>query len=491
MSMPVERWSIAPDLSIARVLVGLWQIADMERDGRHVDTGTAAAAMQPYVQAGCTTFDMADHYGSAEEIVGEYVRRHGEGSVQLLTKWVPRPGAVTREQTRAAVQRALDRMALPALPLLQFHAWNYADPSYLDALEFLQELQAEGLIRHLGMTNVDTAHLRVMVRSGIPIVSNQISFSLLDRRARSGGLLEFARDNGITVLAYGTLAGGFLTERWLGRPEPDWSALATWSQMKYGRFIREAGGWAGVQALLRTLHGVAERHGVSIANVASRAILDEPAVGGVIIGARLGQSEHRDDNLRVMQLRLDDTDRVAIGAALEGMRPIPGDCGDEYRRPPFLTASGDLSHHLDSLPAPYEAPPGADGRVRIFSGTIWEELAGFSRAVRVGDRVLVSGTTATHGSRVIGGDDPEAQAHFIIDKIEGALQSAGARLQDVVRTRVYVRDAAKWEPVSRAHGQRFAAIQPANTLVQAGIIGDEYLVEIEAEAVLPTLPRSA
>ena len=99
-----------------------------------------------------------------------------------------------------------------------------------------------------------------------------------------------------------------------------------------------------------------------------------------------------------------------------------------------------------------------------------------------GAAVLVSGTTATMGDRVIGGSDPAAQAHFVIDKIEGALQSLGATLADVVRTRVYVRDIADWEAVARVHGARFGAIQPANTLVAATLVGEEYLVEIEAEA---------
>jgi enamine deaminase RidA (YjgF/YER057c/UK114 family) len=86
------------------------------------------------------------------------------------------------------------------------------------------------------------------------------------------------------------------------------------------------------------------------------------------------------------------------------------------------------------------------------------------------------------GARVVGGSDAAAQTHFVIDKIEGALQSLGATLADVVRTRVYVRKITDWEPVARAHGARFGAIQPANTLVAAELVGDEYLVEIEAEA---------
>ncbi len=147
-----------------------------------------------------------------------------------------------------------------------------------------------------------------------------------------------------------------------------------------------------------------------------------------------------------------------------------------------MTASGDLSHHLDSFPAPYEVRAGADGTRRCFSGTEWEPLAGYARAVRSGRHIHVSGTTATHGSRVLGGADPAAQTHAVIDKIAGALQSLGGRLDHVVRTRVYVSNLAHWEAVARAHGERFATIQPANTLVEARLVGSEYLVEIEAEA---------
>ncbi|NUQ11949.1 MAG: RidA family protein, partial [Gemmatimonadaceae bacterium] len=126
------------------------------------------------------------------------------------------------------------------------------------------------------------------------------------------------------------------------------------------------------------------------------------------------------------------------------------------------------------------------GRRHAQSGTVWEDQAGFSRAVRAGNRVWVSGTTATHGSRCIGGNDPAAQAHFAIDKIEGALESLGASLADVVRTRVFVKRMADWEAVARAHGERFAGVRPANTLVQADLVGEEYLVEIEADAEVST-----
>jgi enamine deaminase RidA (YjgF/YER057c/UK114 family) len=238
------------------------------------------------------------------------------------------------------------------------------------------------------------------------------------------------------------------------------------------------------QNLLRTVDRVARKHGVSMANVASRYILEEPAVGGVIIGARLGESEHIKDNLCLFQFSLDEASRLELDEALAKLDPIPGDCGDEYRKPPFLTASGDLSHHLESFPPPYAVRPGAAGRSLVLSGTPWEKLAGYCRAVRHGERILVSGTTATHGERVIGGADVAAQLHFVIDKVEGALQSLGSRLEDVVRTRLYVRNLSDWEAAARAHGTRFQEVLPANTLVQAHLVGEEYLVELEAEAVV-------
>lgn len=120
----------------------------------------------------------------------------------------------------------------------------------------------------------------------------------------------------------------------------------------------------------------------------------------------------------------------------------------------------------------------------VSSGTVWEEMAGYSRAVRIGDNIHVSGTTATGPDGLVGGDDPAAQADFIIDKIARAIEQLGGRLEDVVRTRIFISNVEHWEPVARVHGRRFGHIRPANTLVEARLIGAEYLVEIEADAVV-------
>jgi enamine deaminase RidA (YjgF/YER057c/UK114 family) len=124
-------------------------------------------------------------------------------------------------------------------------------------------------------------------------------------------------------------------------------------------------------------------------------------------------------------------------------------------------------------------------RQNIASGTPWEEMAGYSRAVRVGDQVYVSGTTASDENGMVQHPgDPAAQTRYILNKIARALAQAGASLEDVVRTRIYVREIADWQAVARAHGDVFGAIRPANTLVRAEPIEPEMLVEIEAAAII-------
>jgi aryl-alcohol dehydrogenase-like predicted oxidoreductase/enamine deaminase RidA (YjgF/YER057c/UK114 family) len=481
----IEYLQLAPDLKISRVLTGLWQIADLERNGTTLDPVATAKFMTPYVDAGFTTFDMADHYGSAEIIAGQFKNHEPGGSqTQLFTKWVPKPGPVTLPTIREAVQRSLDRMQAERLDMLQYHAWNYPDPAWIDTLFHLQELKSEGLIGHLGLTNFDAAHLRIALASGIEILTNQICYSLIDQRAATD-MASVCEEYGVHILAFGTVAGGFLSEKWLGKSEPAAGQLETWSQMKYKRFIDVAGGWEKYQRLLTVLNGVASKHGVSISTVCSRTMLDQPGVGGIILGARLGQGNHVEENLATFELQLDQQDREVISVAAGELRAIPGGCGDEYRKPPFLTASGDLSDHLETVPPVFSTVTDDANRQRVSSGTTWENMAGYCRALRTGQRIVVSGTTATHGERQIGGQDPVAQTHFILDKIQGAVESLGGKLEDVERTRIFVSDITHWEQVARAHGERFANSRPVNTLVEARLVGEENLVEIEADATVP------
>jgi aryl-alcohol dehydrogenase-like predicted oxidoreductase/enamine deaminase RidA (YjgF/YER057c/UK114 family) len=480
-----ERTILAPGLEISRIVTGLWQVADMERGGTTLDPAEGAAALAAYARAGFDTFDMADHYGSAEVITGTLLASAEHPPVQAFTKWCPAPGPMAAATVREGVQRALDRLRTSCIDLMQFHWWTFDDPRYIDAMVELARLREEGLIAHLGLTNFDTAHLRLLLNEGIPIATNQVCISLLDRRATEA-MSDLCLERGVRLLAYGTLGGGFLSERWVGASEP--AAVNDWSKMKYRRFIQAVGGWDALQNLLKAAQAIGRKHGASLSNVAGRWVLEQKAVAAVIVGARLGESEHRADNLKLFEFALDEEDHATLSKAFEGTRRLPGDCGDEYRRPPFLTASGDLSHHLKSVEPLWErqAVEGYSNRFRIDSGSRWEPLAGYSRAIRTGDRILVSGTTATHGSgRLIGKNDAAVQTTYILDKIAASIRALGGRLEDVVRTRIYLTNVEDWQAVSKVHGSYFGEIRPANTMLQvAALIGDGYLVEIEAEAIV-------
>jgi aryl-alcohol dehydrogenase-like predicted oxidoreductase len=224
-------------------------------------------------------------------------------------------------------------MGVDTLDLLQFHWWDYADRRYLDALRHLADLRDEGKIRQLALTNFDTERLGVIADSGIRVVSNQVQYSLVDRRPEAR-MAAWCTEHGVSLLAYGTLLGGLLSETWLGRPEPGRSDLGTASLQKYKRMIDAWGGWGLFQELLAALKRIADKHGVSIANIGTRYVLDRPAVAGVIIGARLGLAEHIADNARSFDIALDADDLAALEPVLAKGRDLMrviGDCGDEYR----------------------------------------------------------------------------------------------------------------------------------------------------------------
>ncbi len=477
------RIRLTAGLEIPRVLTGLWQIADIERHGEQMDPDTGADYLEAYARSGFDGFDMADHYGSAELITGRLLKRDPSPRPVAMTKWCPPPGPMTAGVVRAGVEERLKRLGVHKVDLLQFHWWTFEHPQWLDALHAINDLREEGLVGEIGVTNFDAAHFNLAIADGVPLISNQVSFSLVDRRA-AGLLGETCARHGAKVLAYGTLCGGFLSDRWLGQKEP--LEISDWSKMKYKRFIDTVGGWDVFQSLLEAADKVAQKHGVSISNVATRWVLEQPHVAAVIIGARLGENMHADSNLNLFSFGMDESDHALLQSAFAGMTDIPGDCGDEYRKPPFLTASGDLSHHLNTVPPAFEALPafgGLDG-TQVRTGSKWEDIAGYCRARRIGERILVSGTTAIHGQdRAVAPGDAGAQTTYILDRIIAAVTALGGKAEDIVRTRIYITDETDVLEISKAHGRVFGDVKPANTLVKvAGLIGD-HLVEVEAEAI--------
>ncbi|HJT09925.1 MAG TPA: aldo/keto reductase [Candidatus Nitrosotalea sp.] len=327
---------LAPDLKICRILNGMWQTA-----GGHgaMNPDLAVSEMQSYHDSGFTTWDMADIYGPAEEYLGEFRRRLAKKNekeldkMQALTKFVPNPGPMTRTIVEHYIDKSIRRMNVKTIDVVQFHWWDYNDTRYLDALHHLSKLRDEGKIKHLALTNFDTERIETMVENGFKLVSNQVQYSIIDDRPEIK-MVPFCQKHGMKLLTYGTLLGGFLSEKYLGKSEPMRNNLDTLSLQKYKQMIDAWGGWNLFHELLVVLDKIAKKHHVSIANIATRYILDKPAVAGVIIGVRLGISEHRSDNMRVFGLELDreDNDSIkAITARSQDLFARIGDCGDEYR----------------------------------------------------------------------------------------------------------------------------------------------------------------
>ncbi|XP_070557983.1 uncharacterized protein [Ptychodera flava] len=340
MASSVPKVKLHGGLNISRILNGMWQVS-----GAHgaIDPQKAVQEMQHYLDAGLTTFDMADHYGPAEEFYGVFLkqlrRERGEDSVksvQGLTKWVPRPGPMTRQIVEQNIDRSLHRMGVEKLDSLQFHWWDYNDKRYLDALGHMADLQNEGKIGELALTNFDTQRMKEISDKGIRISTNQVQYSIIDRRP-AVKMAEFCQAHDIKLLTYGTIGGGLISEKYLDVPEPAGRReLNTASLGKYKQMIDAWGGWKLFQELLKVLDGIAKSHNVSIPNVATRYILDQPAVGGVIIGCRLGVkgAEHISDNLRTFTFDLTQSDTEKIEAVCRRSQDLfarIGDCGDEYR----------------------------------------------------------------------------------------------------------------------------------------------------------------
>lgn len=305
---------------ISRVIKGGWQLAG---DHGSVDRASAVADMEAFLDAGITTFDCADIYTGVEQMIGDFIadlrRRRGSSvanRVCVHTKLVPdlaRLPDLRPDEVEGIIDRSLRRLQVDRLDLVQFYWWDLQLGNAVDSLGILKDLKTKGKIGNLGTNNWDIADMEPFVQDGFDIVSAQVQYSVLDRRP-AGNLTVWAAENDVQFLCYGTLAGGFLTENWLGQPDPGF-AFENRSLIKYRLIIDEFGPWDRFQALLGTLKAIGDRHGVSLAAVATRYVLDQRQVGGAIVGARYAR--HLPKTLEVFDLRLDAEDHQALGRILQ------------------------------------------------------------------------------------------------------------------------------------------------------------------------------
>jgi aryl-alcohol dehydrogenase-like predicted oxidoreductase len=324
--MIVESIELAPGYRIPRLIRGGWQLAG---DHGPVDRERALVEMAAFIDAGLNTVDGADIYTGVEQIYGDFNTRRSaalQSRMQVHTKFVPDYSDLHRvdaHYVRSIITRSLQRLQCDKLDLVQFHWWDYKVPGMVEAALELKRLRADGMIAHIGGTNFDSKATRVMLDAGVPIVSMQVQYSLLDRRAQHG-LVALGMERGVQLLCYGTLAGGFLTEQWLGKDEPI-QGLVNRSLIKYKLVIDEFGGWSVFQSLLRALKQIADKHGVKIASVATRWVLDQAGVAAAIVGARY--ADHLTDTLSVFSLKLDTQDHALLSPILE---KNAGPAGDTY-----------------------------------------------------------------------------------------------------------------------------------------------------------------
>lgn len=344
----IPRYTLADGYTLSRIIKGGWHLAG---DHGAIDPQQAVKDMALFVEAGITTFDCADIYTGVEELIGKFRRAYPTlaTQTQVHTKFVPDLsdlGSVEGRYVERIIDRSLQRLGMERLDLVQFHWWDFNVPRYAETALELERLRQAGKIAHVGVTNFDTQHLDEIVSAGVPVVSQQLQYSLLDDRP-AASMVEYCQLHDIVLLCYGTVSGGFLSERWLGKLEPS-SELKNRSLIKYKLIIDDFGGWDLFQQLLAVLARIAAKHGTDIASVASRAILEKRQVAAAIVGAT--NASHLQANVNMASVHL-DADDLALIATVTGRRRGPE--GDVYTLERDRTGRHGqiMKYELNALPA--------------------------------------------------------------------------------------------------------------------------------------------
>ena len=325
--MTAEKYELTPGYQISRVLNGCWQLSLGHSLSGALDMNDVRRAFYALIERGLTTFDCADIYTGAEEFIGSFITElrkrdsfHPD-SIQIHTKYVPDIEMLRKVDfafTESIIDRSLLRLHKDVLDVVQFHWWDYEVPGMIETAGHLVRLREKGKIRNVSVTNFDTEHLAVLVKAGIPVASCQTQYSVFDRRPERK-LQSYCAAHGIPLICYGTLSGGFLAERYIGKKREE-IVPETRSQVKYLQVIEDSLGWEASQKLLLLLKRLADEHHVRISQVAARYILEQPGVAAAVIGVR--NSRHVEDNARIFSFTLSDEERAEI-AGFIGQYPTP------------------------------------------------------------------------------------------------------------------------------------------------------------------------
>jgi aryl-alcohol dehydrogenase-like predicted oxidoreductase len=326
----VEKQELLPGYQISPVIKGGWQLSAGHSLDRTIEEESAVDDTVAFIEAGISTLDFGDIYIGVEELVGKaLVRlkdRYGTSAremVQLHTKYVPNENALANfdiSDVKRIVDRSLSRLGVDQVDLVQFHWWKYEELRYIDAMAELFKLKTEGKIRHVGITNFDLPCTKEFTDAGFKPASTQVQYSLLDRRVENG-LGKYCAENGIGIIAFGTVAGGFISEKYLGKPEPD--AFATRSNIKYKLIIDDFGSWDLFQELLTLLDSIAKNHQTDIASISSAWSLGRPGVKAVIVGAR--NLDHLKRNLEIPDIKFTKDELSGIDQLLAQSKGPEGD----------------------------------------------------------------------------------------------------------------------------------------------------------------------
>lgn len=309
--------------------------------GHVPDALSITRSIAALVDAGFRTFDIHSSDADAVSFARDYVHFVGPStassldfctSVNVQTQSLDR---VHRTTVERLVDDGLSRIGLERIHLFQVSWSDFSDKRFIDFLGELQEFKRNGKVRSIGTVNFPTQHLRHISSQKIDIASNQVSFSLLDRRAMVE-MVDWSRSNDLALFACFPLAAGFIDERYLGLPEPSRKAFSNASQSRFASTIRLWGGWNLFQELLYTVKQIAEKHEVTMPTVAIKWALQQPAFSAVVVGTSLGMLPDVNNclnNIQAFQFSLDDEDRRSLEAVLgkgNDLHHILGDCGHVF-----------------------------------------------------------------------------------------------------------------------------------------------------------------